>query len=900
MNRNLHYIYFFALWALLFNAIAQERTYPQNVTYPYGYKSSKITSADADKEYQSWISKYYVECSNNEARINYDGNTVSEGIGYGLVITAYAGDKTKFDKLLKYYNNRKNGNGVMHWEYSGCNTGAKQTGAATDGDLDAVMGMLVAVHQWPNGGYAQHFESLVNSIKNSEFTSCGLIVQKPGDAWGGCDCTNPSYYAPGYYRAFAKYFEGKGNSSTAEFWNNAAKDSYTVLFKNQNATTGLVSAWTNTNGAAGPCGGAVGGGGGADTYQYDACRTPWRIATDYLWWGDANAKTFLTRVVGFVNTKVGGIDKVVDGYKLDGTVTGQWHNVPFVGSFALSGMATSQADADKFMEHFRTLPGDNYFNTCLAVMYKFLATGNFWNPYSPAVVGPKCSQVNLGTDKSLCGSGQAILNAGVATSSGKTFTWYKNDAEIQKNTSNTYTATTAGTYKVVMDSAGKCSSEAKVIVSASLPVVNLGNDILLKGSATLDAKVEGSGINYKWYLDGTAISGATQKTLVIDKPGEYKVEVSATGCASTNDAVFVEVSPQIQKTSVSISTDGVTETAYTNFRNISKALQGNPNSTDLSAKWSAIWDNTNLYIVVQVTDNNLQNDSGDNWWDDDGVEIFIDGNNSKGSSYDNQNDFQWGFNYKSDVIRTGGSNPSNSTAGIQFKIVTNATGYTLEVAIPWTTIKLSPTVGATLGIDIAINDDDGGSSRENKIAWNATEDNGWQNPSVFGAADLVGEPVVEKYTQTIALKRGWNLISLYVTPKSSLISEVFKSVFSNIDIIKNLDYLYNKSNPSYLNSLKEIKTGNGYLVYANSDANVTVEGTLLASFSAQLNKGWNIIGYPFQTQKSIQETILEISSKVTSISNFNGVFQNGGGSIQNFEPSKGYYIKVTDKCTLEY
>src|SRR5690554_537153 len=638
MKRNVLIIVAALLWQV---ASAQEFPYPQSQQHPYGYMSSNITTAQATAEYQDWISAYYVECSGSEARIDYNGNTVSEGIGYGLVITAYAGDKTKFDKLLNYYNNRKNGSGVMNWEYPGCSTSPSGSGAATDGDMDAAMGMLVAIHQWPGQNYEEGFESLASAMKNSEFVDCnGMIVQKPGDAWGGCDCTNPSYYAPGYYRAFAMYYEEKGDNTNASWWRKAADDAYVVLFANQHNSSGLVTAWTNQYGAAGPCGGQVGGGGGPDTYQYDACRTPWRIATDYLWWGNSDAETFLLPMVNFVKTDVGGIENVVDGYAHDGTPTGQWHNVPFVGSFALAAMASSQSDADDFLAQFATLSGDNYFNTCLSVMYKFLATGNFWNPYGTEP-GPVCSQVDLGNDLSLCGIGTAELHAGISSGTNRTFTWYRNDSQIQSGTGNTYTVDQAGTYKVIMDSAGVCASEDIVEVEASIPLVDLGDDMFLTAGLTLDAGVAGTGLEYTWFKDDVEMSGETGQTLTLTDVGLYMVEVSATGCAMQSDEIFIDRAPYISKTSQTITIDGDVDGAYTTFRDISELLSGSIGSPDIAASWSGLWDDANLYLLIQVEDNNLSADSGTEWYNDDGVEVFVDGDNSKNSSYNAVDDFQW-------------------------------------------------------------------------------------------------------------------------------------------------------------------------------------------------------------------------------------------------------------------
>lgn len=865
---------------------AQEYPYPRNVKYSYGYMSSNITTNDSDAEYQGWINEYYTECSADEARIDYNGNTVSEGIGYGLIITAYAGDKTKFDKLWNYYAKRVTGNGVMHWEFSGCQTSPKQQNGATDGDLDAAMGLLVAVHQWPGSGYETKFESLANGIKSSEFMDCGgLIIQKPGDAWGGCDCSNPSYYAPGYYRAFAAYYEEKGDANTAGWWNKAADDSYIVLFKNQNASTGLVSAWTNSSGAAGPCGGAVGGGGGADTYQYDACRTPWRIATDYLWWGNSDAEKFLTRVVSFVNTGIGGIENTVDGYKLDGTETGQWHNVPFVGSFALSGMATSKSDADKFMKHFATIKGDNYFNTCLAVMYKFLATGNFWNPYDVPPPVP-CSQVDLGSETSLCGQESLELNAGVGTHNDRTYTWYRNDTELLSSGKNTFSVNQEGTYKVVLDSAGMCSSEAKVFVSASIPDVDLGDKVFIGGETILDAKVEGDGIVYTWYLNDQEIPGQTQKTLSITEEGTYKVELSATGCASVSDDIIAEKLPYINRTSNQIAIDGTADADYVKFRPLETLLSGAIGAPDLAASWSGLWDNSNLYIFVKVTDNDLQNDSGDSWYFDDGVEIFVDGDDSKNHTYDNQNDFQWGFVWDASSIQVGGNSAGNATAGVDYTISETDNGYNLEVAIPWSTIGVSPQEGATIGFDAAVNDDDGGAERENKISWNATEDDAWQNPSLLASVSLAGEASLPTEKQTIQLKKGWNLIAVNIQAANPAIS----AVMPNISIVKTLDKFYDKSLPSFINSLEGFVAGQAYLVYTESAHQVVIEGTRVVP-QPTLKSGWNIIASPVTAESSLEDAFGSELNNIEVIKTFDTFWENGGFGTITIMPDTAYFVK---------
>jgi len=67
-------------------------------------------------------------------------------------------------------------------------------------------------------------------------------------------------------------------------------------------------------------------------------------------------------------------------------------------------------------------------------------------------------------------------------------------------------------------------------------------------------------------------------------------------------------------------------------------------NSDLGGYYKVIWDATYLYFAVRVNDDVLINDSpATNPFDDDGIEIFIDANNSKSSTYD-ANDFQFVLN----------------------------------------------------------------------------------------------------------------------------------------------------------------------------------------------------------------------------------------------------------------
>ncbi|MGE5558916.1 MAG: sugar-binding protein, partial [Bacillota bacterium] len=85
------------------------------------------------------------------------------------------------------------------------------------------------------------------------------------------------------------------------------------------------------------------------------------------------------------------------------------------------------------------------------------------------------------------------------------------------------------------------------------------------------------------------------------------------------------------KTLSVLNIDGnLNESVWTVGTAVSKAISGTPNNT---VSFGALWDGGNLYVGVTVLDANLYNDSA-NAWDDDSVEIYIDGNHNHGTSYD--------------------------------------------------------------------------------------------------------------------------------------------------------------------------------------------------------------------------------------------------------------------------
>jgi endo-1,4-beta-D-glucanase Y len=356
-----------------------------------------LTTHELRAQYEEWKTRFIERCPQGDARMRYpeSGNdTRSEGVGYGMVIAAYFGDQATFDGLWDYYQ-RASQNGLMNWRRDGCNAGGGggDTGSASDADIDAAFGLIVAARQW-GGPYAGDATTLVGRIRGALFQAGCQGILLAGSTFAACGCINPSYIPTGYYPAFGTSDTGQG-----PFWTTARTNSYTFLAAAANDATGLVPAWSNSNvNAALACPGQpqVSGGGNTNEFQADAARTPWRVAVDYLWTGDARARTFLADIGEFASSqrKV----QIVTRYALagnalegNGDATG-FRSTYTVGGFASAMTATSQDELDAFTGAWQTmyLAGDSTgannvvspraFNSSLALLYGLTVTGLMWDP----------------------------------------------------------------------------------------------------------------------------------------------------------------------------------------------------------------------------------------------------------------------------------------------------------------------------------------------------------------------------------------------------------------------------------------------------------------------------------------------------------------------------------------
>ena len=168
---------------------------------------------------------------------------------------------------------------------------------------------------------------------------------------------------------------------------------------------------------------------------------------------------------------------------------------------------------------------------------------------------------------------------------------------------------------------------------------------------------------------------------------------------------------------------------------------------DFSVEFRMLWDDNFLYLLFIVADD-IINTSQSDFWENDVLQIYIDGGNDKTDAYD-LNDLQFYYIFDSDEF---GISPTTNLSAADFSNCEFASsivegGYIYEVALSISDLSnhlaLNVNVGNQFGMDIAIGDNDSG-ERDHLLIWNSpgTDPNYWDKPILWATAqfsDLVAE-----------------------------------------------------------------------------------------------------------------------------------------------------------------
>ncbi len=264
--------------------------YPHNYTYVHGIVPTNFTqaqkNADLETMWKAWRKAYLTHrgAGKGELRVSKNGakgESISEGIGYGMLISVYMANpgnsgKADFDSLYQYYKRHEkimNGTryGLMAWRVGPKNE-IIDNWVAPDGDIDAAFSLLMADKKWGSDGainYRQSGVDIINSLMKWSINKPSFTVSK-GEMESSF--TMSSYHIVNYFPLFAK-------ASGDPRWDKVIAASYKMYdhFYQLNPMTALTpfTFMVKDYGASKR----------GYNYGYDSSRVPWRVGVDYLWHG---------------------------------------------------------------------------------------------------------------------------------------------------------------------------------------------------------------------------------------------------------------------------------------------------------------------------------------------------------------------------------------------------------------------------------------------------------------------------------------------------------------------------------------------------------------------------------------------------------------------------------------
>jgi hypothetical protein len=332
--------------------------------------------------------------------VQFAGTTymaVSEGMGYGMLIAVlFAGHdpqaQTLFDGLLTVVRTRyaygvaqydPNGKYLMDWRLYANGTSAGEGWNAMDGDEDIAMALLMADKQWGSTGKWNYLQEAKNTI--AALKSWNMKPDGTTKGLSTAHVSRTSDYMIGHFRAFQA---ATGDS----FWNTAITRAYELSNRMQtvySAGVGLMPDFIVDTDTATPrpSPGMMGDFNyNEDKFWWNACRNPWRYATDYVLSGDTRWKTITARMIDFFQAEAaragGDVTAIGTGYNLAGQQLSGGDSAAYHGPICAGACidAKYQPFLDAMWNWNASHPTTGYYDGEIQILSLVVASGNWWTP----------------------------------------------------------------------------------------------------------------------------------------------------------------------------------------------------------------------------------------------------------------------------------------------------------------------------------------------------------------------------------------------------------------------------------------------------------------------------------------------------------------------------------------
>lgn len=390
---------------------SQNYPFPQNQAYTAGtikpsHKTTQQINTAVTTFYDAYKANYIKNCNthyyidqSDEVQDNGHGQTLmttSEAHGYGMMIAVLmagydANAKTIYDGMYNYYKAHTSSinNKLMSWQQVTCNDAAGNDDSAIDGDLDIAYSLLLADFQWGSSGainYLVEAKAIINAIMTAEIHASYYPLL--GDWAAGSSnayktTTRSSDFLLDHFKAFQ---EATGDTK----WNSTYEKIQNIIAYVQSpaanpAQTGLLPDFISNANTATP---TIPTAKVLETtkdgwYNWNACRDPWRLGTDYLITGDARSKTSTQMIISWLKGKTTNPANFICNTKVDGTGTVKGE-LAFIAPYMVGMMvdASNQTVLNSTYDWVVAEPISNwtYFSNSIKMLCLLTVSGNYWYP----------------------------------------------------------------------------------------------------------------------------------------------------------------------------------------------------------------------------------------------------------------------------------------------------------------------------------------------------------------------------------------------------------------------------------------------------------------------------------------------------------------------------------------
>ena len=368
------------------------KPFPQNGHFSFhgvlpGCRSPDQLNQAVGDYYRYWKGKYLVPSVTvkGDYKIKYDSHnrTVSEAMGYGMIITAYMAGadpeaKKLFDGLDRFRRRFPSdiNPSLMCWRVS-TEEIAHRDDCATDGDMDMAFALLLAHDQWGDPSYLAEATGLIREIERSLVRPDYSI--RLGDWNDEPGQIRLSDFMPTHLRAF---YEASGD----ELWTKVEAKGYSIirdLQSNSAKSTGLFPDFAVLDGEGWkPVKAKFLESSYDGSFSYNSCRVPWRIGWAASYLQDPRASEILTPFMKWITSLHQYPREFKDGYHLNGKSlpNTEGENSCFISPTGVAAMSgTNRPWLDSTFQ-FAAQSRGNYYNESINMLCLLVMTGNAWLP----------------------------------------------------------------------------------------------------------------------------------------------------------------------------------------------------------------------------------------------------------------------------------------------------------------------------------------------------------------------------------------------------------------------------------------------------------------------------------------------------------------------------------------